>query len=83
MGNIINRILLEFLTLVVIGNLVAWPVSYFAIRKWLARFPYTIGIHLSYFIVAGLIAVLISATTILYIVLKSAASDPVESLRYE
>jgi len=82
-GNIINNITLEFLKLVVIANIIAWPVSYFAINKWLASFPYKVSIHLSFFIIAGLAALIISSVTICTIVFRSAVSNPIDSIRYE
>ena len=82
-GNIMNNISVEFLKLVLIANVIAWPVSYFAINKWLVNFPYKISLHLSVFIIAGLAALVISSITILYIVFRSASSNPIESIRYE
>ena len=82
-GNIMNNISVEFLKLVLIAHVIAWPVSYFAINKWLVNFPYKISLHLSVFIIAGLAALVISSITILYIVFRSASSNPIESIRYE
>jgi len=79
-GNIMNNISVEFLKLVLIANVIAWPVSYFAINKWLVNFPYKISLHLSVFIIAGLAALVISSITILYIVFRSASSNPIESI---
>ena len=79
-GNIMNNISVEFLKLVLIAHVIAWPVSYFAINKWLVNFPYKISLHLSVFIIAGLAALVISSITILYIVFRSASSNPIESI---
>jgi putative ABC transport system permease protein len=81
--NIIRNISLEFLKLVLIANVIAWPVSYLLTNKWLASFPYKVEINILVFLTAGAIALGISLLTIGYTVLRSAASNPVESIRYE
>ena len=81
--NIIQKISAEFLKLVLIANLIAWPVSYLLINKWLASFPYKVGINIFVFFTAGAIALGISLITIGFTVVHSAASNPIESIRYE
>ncbi|NQV17442.1 MAG: ABC transporter permease, partial [Armatimonadetes bacterium] len=81
--NIIQKISAEFLKLVLIANLIAWPVSYLLINKWLASFPYKVGINILVFFTAGAIALGISLITIGFTVFRSAASNPIESIRYE
>ncbi|MDA3812718.1 MAG: ABC transporter permease [Candidatus Cloacimonetes bacterium] len=81
--NIIQKISAEFLKLVLIANLIAWPVSYLLINKWLASFPYKVGINILVFFTAGAIALGISLITIGFTVTRSAVSNPIESIRYE
>jgi len=81
--NIIKFISSGFLKLVLIANLIAWPVSYLMINKWLESFPYKVGINFFVFLAAGSITLLISLITIGYTVLKSAANNPIKSIRYE
>jgi len=81
--NIIKKISAEFLKLVLIANLIAWPVSYLLINKWLASFPYKVEINILVFVMAGAIALGISLITIGFTVVRSAASNPIESIRYE
>ncbi len=81
--NIIKNISMEFVKLVVISNVVAWPISYFLINKWLVSFPYKVEIDLFVFIAAGAIVLMMSLLTIAYTVIRSAASNPIESIRYE
>ena len=80
---IVKNISLEFLKLVVVANGIAWPVSYFLVKKWLMNFPYKIDIGLNVFLLASGLALLISLITIGYTVIRSAASDPIKSIRYE
>jgi putative ABC transport system permease protein len=81
--NIIRNISLEFLKLVLIANVIAWPVSYLLVNKWLASFPYKVEIDILVFLYAGAIALGISLITIGYTVIRSAATNPIESMRYE
>ena len=81
--NIIKNISLEFIKLVLIANVIAWPVSYLLVNKWLASFPYKVEINIFVFLTAGAIALVISLITIGYTVMRSATSNPIESIRYE
>jgi putative ABC transport system permease protein len=81
--NIINKISSEFLKIVAIANLIAWPVSYYAMDKWLSSFPYKVGINFTVYLAAGIITLLISFLTIGYTVFRSAMANPIESIRYE
>ena len=81
--NIIQSISAEFLKLVMIANMIAWPVSYLLVNKWLAGFPYKVEINIIVFITAGAIALGISLITIGYTVMRSATSNPIECIRYE
>jgi len=81
--NIIQNISAEFLKLVLIANLIAWPISYLFVNKWLASFPYKVEISILVFISAAVIALGISLITIGYTVIRSAVSNPIESIRYE
>jgi len=81
--NIINMIAFEFLKIVIIANLIAWPISYFIVEKWLSTFPYKVTVNITVFFAAGILTLLISFITISYTVIKSATANPIESLSYE
>ena len=81
--NIIQNISAEFFKLVLIANVIAWPVSYYLVNKWLASFPYKVEISVLVFITAAVIALGIALITIGYTVIRSAAGNPIESIRYE
>lgn len=82
-ANIMKLMSIEFLVLVVASNIIAWPLIYFALNKWLEDFAYRIDIGISIFISAAIMAVLIAAATISYQAYRAANVDPVKSLRYE
>jgi len=69
--------------LVSLSNIVAWPVAYFIMYKWLQNFAYRVGIRWEIFLLAGALTTGIALLTVSYQALKSALSNPVNSLRYE
>ncbi|HMB93500.1 MAG TPA: hypothetical protein VKP65_21790, partial [Rhodothermales bacterium] len=62
---------------------VAAPLSYFAMNRWLEDFAYRTEIGAGVFLLAGGLALLITLLTVSYQAIKAALADPVESLRYE
>jgi putative ABC transport system permease protein len=80
---LIQLISREFLTLVLLANIIAWPVAYYAMKVWLQNFAYRTSIEFWTFLVAAGLAFLIALLTVSYQAVKAALSDPVESLRYE
>ena len=83
MPSIVALLSREFLKLVLVANLVAWPVAYFAMHRWLENFAYRIEIGLGSFMLAGGLALAIAMLTVSYHAIKAALANPVESLRYE
>lgn len=73
----------EFVALVLLANLIAWPAAYFILRMWLENFAYRTHLELSVFLLAGGAALTIALAAISWQALKTAKADPVESLRYE
>lgn len=73
----------EFLRLVLISCIVAFPLSYWAMAKWLQDFAYRIHISWLVFVIAGLAAVSIALVTISFQAIKAALANPVKSLRTE
>jgi putative ABC transport system permease protein len=73
----------EFLILVAAGNLIAWPLGYYFMRRWLEGYAYRATIDLSIFLLAGFLTLIISVATIGILVYRAASANPVKSLRYE
>jgi len=73
----------DFVKLVLIANVIAWPVASFIMNRWLENFAYRIEIGWWMFAVAGFIALLIALVTVSIQALKAALANPVEALRYE
>ncbi|MCD4817543.1 MAG: ABC transporter permease [Candidatus Cloacimonetes bacterium] len=82
-GNIFRLISKEFILLVVIANIITWPVAYFATSSWLGDFAYKVRIGLGTYFLSGTIAILIALLTVGYQVLKAANANPVKALKYE
>ena len=87
LGSSVSQIVLlltkEFTRWVIVANIIAWPVAYYGMNRWLENFAYRIDIHVSIFIVSALIALLIAVATVGYQTVKAAMANPIESLRYE
>lgn len=73
----------DFVKLLLVANIIAWPIAYWAMNKWLTNFAYHIELGLSVFILAGLLTLVIALLTINAQTLKAARSNPVDALRYE
>ncbi len=81
--NIIYLISKDYLRWIVISNLAAWPVAWFAMNKWLQNFAYRIEISWWIFVLSGGIALVIALATVSFQAIKAAVANPIESLRYE
>jgi putative ABC transport system permease protein len=73
----------EFIRWVVIANIIAWPVAYFVMNKWLQDFAYRIDISWWIFVLSGGIALVIALLTVSFQAVKAATANPIEALRYE
>ncbi len=73
----------ELIALVLVANIIAYPLAYFSIAQWLNEFPYRIDINIYTFLLSTLLAVIISLLTISYQSLKAASANPVDALKYE
>ena len=74
---------MDFLKLVIFANVVAWPLGYYAMNRWLRGFAFRIDIKIWIFLLAAALAAVVSVLTVGYQAVKAAASNPVDSLRYE
>ena len=73
----------DFSKLILLSTIIACPLAWFAMDKWLDNFAYKISISWWLFALAGGIAFLIALATVSFQAIKAAAANPVESLRYE
>jgi putative ABC transport system permease protein len=80
---IVNMLSIEFLQLVIISSLIAFPLAWFAMNKWLQDFAYRIAIGWWVFALAGVIALVIVFATVSFQAVKAAIANPVDCLRSE
>jgi len=73
----------DFLKLVLIAAIIAFPVAWYAMHNWLQDFAYRINIQWWVFVVAGILAALIALITVSFQAIKAALANPVKSLRTE
>lgn len=87
LGAPVSRIALvltrESFTCILLANIIAWPIAWYAMNKWLANFAYRVDLTVWPFIKAGGLVILIALLTIAFQILKATSANPVDSLRYE
>jgi putative ABC transport system permease protein len=81
--DIVRLFAAEFGVLVLVANVIAWPVAYFAMQRWLAGFAYRIELGPAVFIGSGLLALAIATATVAAVAGRAARAKPVTALRYE
>jgi putative ABC transport system permease protein len=81
--NIVSMLSKDFLKLVLIASVIAIPIAWIAMNKWLQGFAYRIQISWWILTGAALLAVFIALATIFYQAIKAAMANPVKSLRSE
>ena len=82
-GNVVNMLSKDFIILVLVASVIAFPVAWWAMHNWLQDFAYRITIGWWIFLVAGAIAFLIAFITVSSQAIKAALANPVKSLRTE
>lgn len=82
-SNIVVLMSKDFLKLIVLANVLAWPVAYYAMNTWLEDFAFRIKIGIDTFLLAGGLALFIALLTVSYQAVRAALANPVESLRCE
>ena len=82
-GQIIRMLSIDFLRLVLIACLIAFPLSYWGVGKWLQSFAYHVSIQWWVFGLAAICALLIALVTLSFRSIKAALANPVRSLRTE
>ena len=81
--DIVRLLAWQFSKPVMIANLVAWPVAWWAMRDWLNGFDARIALTPAPFVLAGLLALAIAVGTVAGHALRVARPNPIHALRYE
>jgi putative ABC transport system permease protein len=82
-GSITMMLSKDFLKLILVAVLVAFPLAWWAMHRWLQSFAYRISIDASVFVIAGFSVVLITLLTISFQAVRAAIANPIKSLRSE
>ncbi|MFC1724970.1 ABC transporter permease [candidate division KSB1 bacterium] len=82
-SKIIGLLSKEFLVLITVSSVIAFPVSYYLMNKLLGLYAYRTGIGIGTFLLTILLTMMITFVTVAYRTYKAASADPVDSLRYE
>lgn len=73
----------EFSRWILLANIIAWPIGWYAMHKWLDNFAYRTSLSPWPFVLAGALSFVIAALPISYQSIRAAIADPIDSLRYE
>ncbi|MEB0250100.1 ABC transporter permease, partial [Mucilaginibacter sp. 5B2] len=82
-GSITGMLSAQFLKLVSLSIIIAVPITWYAMHKWLQEFAYRVEIHWWVFIVAGALALMVAFITVSFQSVRAALANPVKSLRSE
>jgi putative ABC transport system permease protein len=85
-GGVMDIVLMfcgEFGRLVLVANLVAWPVAYIAMQRWLSSFAYRADMSPWIFVGSALAALAIACITVGGVAARAASTKPARALRYE
>jgi len=82
-ANLVGMLSKDFLKLVIISALIAFPVAWWAMNKWLQDFAYRTTISWWIFVAAALAAIAIALITVSFQAIKAALMNPIKSLRTE
>jgi len=73
----------QFIKLVLIANIIAWPIAFFMMNQWLQNFAYRLGVKIWVFLLSAFVALAVALMTVSYQSIKAALANPIDSLRYE
>jgi len=82
-NNIVEMLSKDFLKLILISAIIAFPLAWWAMHSWLQDFAYRIDMPWWVFLLAGVIALFIALATVSFQAIRAALSNPVKSLRTE
>jgi putative ABC transport system permease protein len=83
LANLVSLLSLDFIKLVLIANVIAFPIAWWATSRWLQEYAYHIELQWWVFLLAAILASIIALLTVSYQAFKAAMSNPVKSLRSE
>ncbi|HEY5393218.1 MAG TPA: ABC transporter permease [Hanamia sp.] len=82
-SSIVTLLSKDFLKLVLVATVIAFPIAWFAMSHWLQGFAYRINIHWWVFLLSAILALIVALVTVSFQAIKAALANPVQSLRSE
>jgi len=82
-SNVVGLFTREFIKWVILANIIAWPLAWYVLHKWLQNYVYKISISPVFFIIAAFSMISVVLLTISTLTIKAALANPIDSLRYE
>lgn len=82
-GNITMMLYKNYLQWIIAANLIAWPLGFYFVSRWLRNFAYTIEIGIGIFVLSGGLVLFIAFLTVSFQSIRAATAHPIDSLRYE
>lgn len=82
-GKLVYLLTSEFVRLILFANLIAVPISYWALSTWLGDFPYRISIGVWVFVATLIISLVIGLFTVAWQSFRAASADPIKAIKYE
>ncbi|NIM91500.1 MAG: FtsX-like permease family protein [Candidatus Aminicenantes bacterium] len=82
-SGILTLLCRDYVRVVLLAILCAWPISWWLMFRWLQNFPYRVSLSWTNFVLSALLILVITLVTVSFQTIKAARADPVKSLRYE
>ena len=81
--NILTLLSREIVILIVVANLIAWPVAWYFMDLWLSGFAYHVGMNVFLYLLATIVTIMIALLTVSTQTIRAAQTNPANTLRYE
>ncbi len=82
-ANIVHMLSKEFIVLILISNVIAWPLAFWVMSDFLTEFPFRVSIGIGTFVITGSIALILALFSAGYQAVKAARANPIEAIQYE
>ncbi|MGD8538526.1 MAG: hypothetical protein PVI66_07395, partial [Candidatus Aminicenantes bacterium] len=73
----------QFFLWILLANVIAWPIAYIAMRRWLENYAFRTSLGIGLFMLSAVVALVITMITVSFQAVRAARANPVDSLRYE
>ncbi len=82
-SKIVHMLSRDLMWLILLANVIGWPIAYYAMNRWLENFAYRTNIHFGIFLLSSVLIYAVSFLTLGYQAFRAARANPVDSLKYE